>query len=90
MHSEKKSQGFWKLARVEDTVVERDERVRGAVIRTCDKVGRPTVLQRPIQLLYPLEINCQIANSDTPCISPNHHGVTVKDQGLADDSAVTR
>ncbi len=57
VHSEDRPRGFWTLAKVEHTVVGRDGLVRGA-LRT-DKAGRPIVLRRPVQLLYPLEISCQ-------------------------------
>ena len=41
-----------------------DGYARGVRVRTQTKTGRPTVLQRPIQLLYPLEINCQPRSDD--------------------------
>ena len=30
---------------------------RGAVVKVASSVGRPTVLRRPLQLLYPLEVH---------------------------------
>ena len=35
----------------------RDGQVRGAVLKVASKNGQPSVLQRPLQLLYPLEVD---------------------------------
>jgi len=53
--------GFWKAARVTKLLTGRDGRHRGAVVRVAARGEQATTLQRPLQLLYPLEINC---NSD--------------------------
>ncbi len=50
--------GFWKLGRVEETIFGRDGQVRGAVLRVPSKSGRCTILRRPLQRLYPLEVGC--------------------------------
>ena len=63
VHSEERPRGFWKLARVEDTIIGRDGQIRGAVVRLHAKGNRTSILQRPIQRLYPLEINCHIEDS---------------------------
>ncbi len=52
-----KPRGFWRLARVLETVAGRDGRIRGAVLRVSSPTGRPSTLRRPLQLLYPLEMN---------------------------------
>ena len=39
------------------TEVGRDGEIRGATLKVGSKDGTPTVLQRPLQLIYPLEIN---------------------------------
>ena len=55
IHSSEQPRTFWRLGRVKELLVGKDGEVRGAVLRVSG--GRkPTVLQRPIQLLYPLEI----------------------------------
>ena len=56
VHDQDHPRGLWKMARVEKTITGRDGMVRGAVVRLPSKNGRPTILQRPLQLLYPLEI----------------------------------
>jgi len=53
--------GFWMVARVTKLLTGRDGRHRGAVVRVAARGEQATTLQRPLQLLYPLEINC---NSD--------------------------
>ena len=48
--------GFWKLGRVEALITGTDGKVRGASIRIRSPDSQFTHLQRPIQLLYPLEV----------------------------------
>ena len=59
IHNENQPRGFWKLARVERTIVGRDGKIRGAEVQVATSHGQPTVLHRPIQCLYPLEIKVQ-------------------------------
>ncbi len=65
VHNEHQPRGFWKLARVKETIVGKDGRVRGAVLKLPAKDGQTTLLRRPLQLLYPLEINCQIGEQNS-------------------------
>ena len=59
--------GFWKLAKIETLITGKDGQVRGAVIRVPSKDGQTTLLQRPLQLLYPLEITRQVDSiTDVP------------------------
>ena len=60
VHNKHQPRGFWKLARVKETIVGKDGRVRGAVLKLSTKNGQTTLLRRPLQLLYPLEIDCHI------------------------------
>ena len=55
--------GFWRLAKVEDLIKGSDGQVRGARVRTQTVGNRPTYLQRPVQLLYPLEVH-SLTDSD--------------------------
>ena len=59
VHDDSQLRGFWKLARVERTITGRDGKIRGAAVRIANSQGQPTTLHRPIQCLYPLEINFQ-------------------------------
>ena len=57
IHSENQPRGFWKLARVERTITGHDGKIRGAAVRVTNSQGHSTIMQCPIQCLYPLEIN---------------------------------
>ena len=57
VHDDSKPRGSWKLARIEEVIIGRDGRTRGAVLRVASASRRGTVLQRPLQRLYPLEIS---------------------------------
>ena len=50
----------WKLGKVEELIVGKGSVVRGAVVRVS-RSGKPSVLlRRPLQLLYPLEVQSQM------------------------------
>ena len=54
---------MWKLEKVEELIVGKDSVVRGAVVR-ISRSGKPSVLlRRPLQLLYPLEVQSQMKNT---------------------------
>ena len=55
-----------------DIIKGTDGRVRGARVRVLSKRGKPTILQRPIQRLYPLEIRDCI-DGDNRGEEPNDH-----------------
>ena len=55
-----KPRGFWRLGRVKEVIVGRDGHIRGAVLRVSLGNGNTSILKRPIQLSYPLEVNCAI------------------------------
>ena len=58
IHDDSKRRGFWNLGKVERTLPGRDGQVRGAVVRVYTGGKRSKLFQRPIQRLYPLEVNC--------------------------------
>ena len=60
-----KPRGFWKLARVEEVITGQDGNVRGAVVRVSSEKGRSTMLRRPLQRLYPLEIESGVEGEGT-------------------------
>eukprot|EP00794_Sanderia_malayensis_P006135 gene6135-biopygen5084 len=49
--------GQWKVAIVEEIIYGKDREPRGATVRKYEK-GKPSILNRPLQRLYPLEISC--------------------------------
>ena len=64
VHNQDHPRGFWKVAQVEKLITGRDGLVRGAALRLPSKNGQLTTLQRPIQLLYPLEITQPESHSE--------------------------
>jgi len=48
---------FWKLAQVKELIKGQDGKSRAAILSVSSEKGRTTVLQRPIQLLYPLGLS---------------------------------
>jgi hypothetical protein len=57
VHDENLPRGFRKLGRVEEVIAGRDGRVRGATVKLAAINRQQTLIHRPIQLLYPLEIH---------------------------------
>ena len=58
VHNQDHPRTFWKLAKVEKLIESSDNKVRGARVRVGSKSGRSLILRRPVQLLYPLEVQC--------------------------------
>ena len=58
--------GLWKLGLVERLITEKDELVRGAVVKTTTPKGKSTMLRRPLQRLYPLELGIHQQEDSTP------------------------
>ena len=67
VHSEDRPRGFWRLGRIKKHVTGRDGKVRGAIVQVSGKGRQATSLQRPIQLLYPLEV--PHPSSEEPTVS---------------------
>ena len=59
VHNEHLPHGLWKLGKIVSVMKGRDNLVRGATVKIGTKDGRRMVLNRPIQLLYPLEVQSQ-------------------------------
>ena len=51
--------GRWKVAVVEHLIVNKDEEIRGAIVRLVNKKGTFTRLRRSIQHLYPIEVTSE-------------------------------
>ena len=59
VHNEHLPRGLWKLGKIVSVMKGRDNLVRGATVKIGTKDGRRILLNRPIQLLYPLEVQSQ-------------------------------
>lgn len=57
VHSDRHPREFWKLARIQKLIQGSDGHVRGATIRLPSKSDRTKLLRRPLQCLYPLEVD---------------------------------
>ena len=55
---ENAKRGFWKTGIVQEIIVGKDGVVRGASVRKIGS-GKPEILNRPLQKLFPLEIACR-------------------------------
>ena len=58
IYEENAKRGFWKTGIVQDIIVGKDGVVRGASVRKIGS-GKPEILNRPLQKLFPLEIACR-------------------------------
>ena len=57
VHSDICSRGFWKLAKIHQLIQGSDSHVRGAIIKLPGKGNQTKLLRRPLQCLYPLELD---------------------------------
>ena len=64
VHDEHLPRGLWKLEKIVSLMKGRDNLVRGATVKIGTKDGRKLLLNRPIQLLYPLEVQSQEPDSE--------------------------
>lgn len=59
VYDEGQPRGLWRMGRIEGVIQSPDGKIRSAQVRVQSKTGRTTVLRRPIQHLYPLEVGCR-------------------------------
>ena len=57
VHAEHLPRGLWKLGVIQETIQGRDGKIRAALVKMAKRDRQQEFLRRPIQLLYPLEIN---------------------------------
>ena len=57
IHDDSMKRSSWRLGEVTEMIESGDGRTRGAVLRVTSKKGKHLKLRRPIQKLYPLEVN---------------------------------
>lgn len=63
VYDEGQPRGLWRLGRVMEVISSSDGHIRAARVKVLSPGGRPTILKRPIQHLYPLEV--RVASSET-------------------------
>jgi hypothetical protein len=56
VHDDNLPRGLWKLGKVEELFPGRDGKIRGAAVKLPSTGRQHSTLNRPIQLLYPLEV----------------------------------
>ena len=59
VHDEHLPRGLWKLGKIVSVMKGRDGFIRGATVKIGNRDGQEVLLNRPIQLLYPLEVQSQ-------------------------------
>ena len=76
VHEENEKRASWKLALVQELLIGKDGKARGAVIKCASRGGRPSTMRRPVQRLYPVEIG---SDSTTPksALPPSTEAVPV-------------
>lgn len=57
IHDENIARSKWRTGEVKELIKSNDSEVRGAVVRTLTKRGTRSTLRRPVQKLFPLELN---------------------------------
>ena len=63
--------GLWRLGKIEEVMKGRDGRIRGVTVKMANKDGKQSLLNRPIQLLYPLEVKCHETTSEEGEVTQN-------------------
>ena len=66
VHDESLPRSFWRLGHIQDLIIGKDGKTRGATVEIAGKNRNFTSLNRPLQLLYPLEINHSTELMNTP------------------------
>ena len=88
VHEEGLSRSFWKLGRIQDLIVGKDGRTRGATVGIAGRSHSFTSLNRPLHKLYPLEINSSADLTDTPREDTPRETQISDDQGKSEDQHV--
>ena len=57
IHDDSQARSKWKLGEIVELINSRDGYKRGAVLRVITKKGKPSKLRRPMQKLFPLEVD---------------------------------
>ena len=57
VHTDERRRGLWNLGKIEELYPGRDGNIRAASVRVYTGKKKPIILRRPVQRLYPLELN---------------------------------
>lgn len=67
VHDEGHLSSHWKLGKIEGILTSKDDQARGAEVRVQGKRSKkPSLLRRPLQLLYPLKVSCATHEPSQP------------------------
>ena len=72
IHEDKVKRDRWNVGVIEEFVVGRDGVIRGAAVRKISGDGRPQLIHRPIQKLYPLEITDSSTTDEDTALDQNN------------------
>ena len=75
VYYENKKREEWRMAVVESLIKGKDDVVRGANIRVIAK-GKPSCMSRPVQKLYPIEVQSEFQSEEVLKRDPKGLGVT--------------
>ena len=78
IHNDIKRQNFWNIGKIEELIIGRDGEVRTARVRVYNGQGKSHLLNRPVQKLYPIEVNDQYAESEI--VAENEQSQPVNDE----------
>ena len=56
VHEDKTPRVFWRLGKIEELIVGKDKRLRGATVKVSSPTGRMNLINRPLSKLFPVEI----------------------------------
>lgn len=75
VYDEGHPRGMWRLGKIEGVTRSHDGMIRSARVKVQSKTGRTTVLKRPVQHLYPLEVGVR-SSADAQLESTPHSTTT--------------
>ena len=90
VHEEDQPRGKWRVGKILDLIVGSDGCTRGALVQVRSKGGKCTKLRRPVQRLYPLEIQCEVPVQQTAEVSSSQNPDPVSTELRTEQTVSTR
>ena len=90
IHDENHPRGHWKLALVEGLIEGSDGQIRGARVQTHSDGNRASILNRPVQCLYPLEVSSENMDIDRDEEEPIQDSIVQPIEGRPTRSSAIR